>query len=460
MGIKAAFMVPHPPLIVPEVGRGGERQIKETSDAYDAVAKEIAKISPDTIIITSPHSVMYSDYFHISPGDCAYGDLRRFGAPQISFDEDYDLELSSAIADILSGEDFPGGFEGERDSNLDHGTMVPLYFIRKHYNKGKIIRIGLAGLPLADHYRLGMYIREATEKLGRSAVFVASGDLSHVLKESGPYGFDPAGPVYDEKIMDCAKRADFGEMLEFDQELLDKSSECGHRSFVIMAGALDGDTVRPHVYSHQDVTGVGYGIASFYPEGRSDERCFLAHRKVKGSSDGYVMLAKASIDSYVKNRKKLKVPEDIPSDVMAALPEEAFNRRAGAFVSIHETGDLRGCIGTIAPTKDSIAQEIVDNAISASTRDPRFAPVRKDELDLLEINVDILGDPEDIQGPEELNVKRYGVIVTSGYRRGLLLPDLEGVDDVATQVDIAMRKGGISPSDDYSLQRFEVIRHK
>ena len=121
---------------------------------------------------------------------------------------------------------------------------------------------------------------------------------------------------------------------------------------------------------------------------------------------------------------------------------------------------MRGCIGTIAPTTDSVAQEIINNAISASTRDPRFDPITEDELKWLEINVDILGEPEDIESKEQLDVKRYGVIVTCGYRRGLLLPDLEGVDDVDTQVAIAMRKGGIKETDDYTLQRFEVIRHR
>ena len=130
-----------------------------------------------------------------------------------------------------------------------------------------------------------------------------------------------------------------------------------------------------------------------------------------------------------------------------------------AFVSIHKGGRLRGCIGTIAPTASCVALEIINNAISASTRDPRFDPIEPGELPYLEINVDVLGEPEDIDSMDQLDVKRYGVIVTSGYKRGLLLPDLEGVDTVEQQVEIAMRKGRISEDENYSLQRFEVIRH-
>ena len=463
MGIKAAYMVPHPPLIVPAVGRGGEKDIIVTTRAYERVAEHIAKIAPDTIIITSPHSVMYADYFHISPGTGSAGDFARFGAPQVSFDVDYDTEFVERLEKLLKQNKFPAGTQGERERELDHGTMVPLYFIRKHYKEGKIIRIGLSGLPLADHYKLGMFIKQVAEDLGRNAVFVASGDLSHKLQDYGPYGFDPAGPVYDKRIMEAASKADFGGMLEFDEDFLDKAAECGHRSFVIMAGALDGVDVKPEVLSHQDVTGVGYGIAIFEPGNKNDSRCFLkaiADRIKATESTPYVKLARATIEQFVKTGKRLKFPADLPAGLAEALPEEATKARAGAFVSVHKNGMLRGCIGTIGPVQDSIAEEIISNAISAVSRDPRFERVREDELELLEINVDILGKPENIDGPDQLDVKRYGVIVSCGARKGLLLPDLEGVDTVEEQIDIARRKGGISPDDDYRLQRFEVVRYK
>ena len=126
--------------------------------------------------------------------------------------------------------------------------MVPLWFIRNRYPDGKIIRIGLSGLPLIDHYRLGMIIRDAVQNTGRRAVIVASGDLSHKLQDYGPYGFAPEGPEYDERIMDVMGRADFGELFDFDSSFCDKAAECGHRSFVIMAGAFDGMLVRAELY--------------------------------------------------------------------------------------------------------------------------------------------------------------------------------------------------------------------
>ena len=154
------------------------------------------------------------------------------------FDEEYDRELVNELADIARGQGFPAGVMGERDKRLDHGTMVPLYFIRRKYTGAKIVRIGLSGLPLSEHYRFGQMIREAVDRLGRKAVFVASGDLSHKLQDYGPYGFAEEGPQYDARIMDVCSRAAFGELFDFDETFCDRAAECGHRSFVIMAGAF------------------------------------------------------------------------------------------------------------------------------------------------------------------------------------------------------------------------------
>ena len=158
MSVLASFMVPHPPLIVPEVGRGNEKQVAKTVSSYEKIAEEIASLKPDTIVITSPHSVMYADYFHISPGKRAKGSFSRFGAPGIRFLEEYDEDLVDKISEIADSEGFPCGTLGEESSELDHGTMVPLWFIRQKYKGGKIVRIGLSGLPLTEHYRLGLII--------------------------------------------------------------------------------------------------------------------------------------------------------------------------------------------------------------------------------------------------------------------------------------------------------------
>ena len=460
MPVSAAYMTPHPPMIVPEVGRGSEKQIETTRAAYVRAAAEIAALKPETIIISSPHATMYADYFHISPGREAEGSFARFDAPQVRFRETYDETLAQAIERLAKESGFPAGTLGQREKALDHGVMVPLYFIRQQYTDFKLVRIGLSGLPLEDHYRLGQLIQRAVAETGRRAVYIASGDLSHKLQPYGPYGFAPEGPEYDKRVMDVCGRAAFGELFDFDEAFCERAAECGHRSFVIMAGVLDGLAVEASRLSHEDVTGVGYGVCAFRPQGADESRRFLLIRQreeekrlteEKARSDAWARLARQSVESYVLRREIMDVPE--------GLPEELARRRAGAFVSIHKQGRLRGCIGTIAPTRANLAEEIIRNAVSAAADDPRFDPIRPDELKWLEISVDVLGEPEDIRSEDELDVKRYGVIVTRGRRRGLLLPDLDGVDTVERQVAIARQKAGIGPKEEVSLQRFTVVRH-
>jgi AmmeMemoRadiSam system protein A len=163
-----------------------------------------------------------------------------------------------------------------------------------------------------------------------------------------------------------------------------------------------------------------------------------------------VQLARKTIEQYVRAHKTIKTPAEL-------VPE--MKGQAGVFVSLHKKGTLRGCIGTFQPMAPNVAQEVIQNAISAATRDPRFSPVQSSEVDDLEISVDVLTAPEPIESADELDPKRYGVIVESGWRRGLLLPDLEGVDAVEYQVDIARRKAGIGPHEPVKLYRFEVKRY-
>ena len=163
-----------------------------------------------------------------------------------------------------------------------------------------------------------------------------------------------------------------------------------------------------------------------------------------------VELAWDTIVHYVREQETILPPEQL-------TPE--MEQEAGTFVSLHKHGALRGCIGTFEPTSRNVAQEVIRNAISAATRDPRFPPVQASELDDLEISVDVLSPSELVDSVAELDPKRYGVIVQSGWRRGLLLPDLEGVDTAEDQIAIARRKAGIGLHEPVQLYRFEVKRY-
>ena len=173
--------------------------------------------------------------------------------------------------------------------------------------------------------------------------------------------------------------------------------------------------------------------------------------QIRAGEDAFVCLARQTVESFVRGSAEPAVPD--------GLPEELTGRSAGVFVSLKLGGKLRGCIGTTAATQESIAEEIFCNAISACSEDPRFAPVSPDELDRIVYSVDVLGPTERIDSMEQLDVKRYGVIVVSGYRKGLLLPNLEGVDTIEEQIKIAKRKAGIPEDERCRMERFEVVRH-
>lgn len=461
MPMLGAVLTPHPPVLLPEVGKGRECEIAATGQAMHAAAREVARWNPDVLIISSPHTILYGDYFHIAPGSGAAGDMSAFGAPQVRIAARYDVPLREEIVRLAQAAGLEAGTLGQRDPSLDHGVLIPLYFLRQAGIDCPIVRMGLSGFSPLDHYRLGQCVAQAAEALGRRAVFVASGDLSHKLKSDGPYGFAPEGPVFDEAVTQAMASGDFLRFLTMDASLCERAAECGLRSFQMMAGALDGLAVNPQLLSHEGTFGVGYGVALFPVTGRDETRRFAAAceqarrarlQARRAGEDPWVRLARLSLETYVRTGRPL---ERLPD----GLPPELTGQAAGAFVSLHIDGRLRGCIGTISPTQKNVAWEIVQNAVSACSRDPRFPPVRTAELDELEYSVDVLGRPEPVDSPALLNPKQYGVIVSCGHRRGLLLPDLDGVDTVEQQLDIARQKGGIRAGEPCQIQRFQVVRH-
>lgn len=433
--LKKAYVVPHPPIILPEVGRGEEKKIQKTIDSMERVAKEIEEIKPDTIIITSPHAPSFMDGFYLERGEKVIGNLNHFGILNVQEELYIDKELSKLIFEIA--EDLPIIYSKDYSNGVDHGSLIPVRFIHKYYRDFKVVLIGLSGLSGEMHRKLGKAIEEGVSQLNRKPVFIASGDLSHVLKEDGPYGFEKEGPEFDKMIIEYLSKGEFEKLFEIPNEISEKAAQCGLKSFQILAGALDSYEIKSELYSYEGPFGVGYGVLGFDLERKNNP---------------YVDLAKKTIHEYIKNGKKIEIPKD--------LPEEMINNSAGTFVTIHKNGELRGCIGTINPTRETIAEEIVNNAISASTRDPRFPQVIESELEELEISVDVLSKAEEIEDISQLDVNRYGIIVTSGYKKGLLLPNIEGIETPEMQLEIALRKASIFPGEEFTMERFEVIRYE
>jgi len=466
--IVNGYILPHPPIIVPEVGQGREEDAALTISAVKRAAREIAQDKPTTIILSSPHAPSFRDFIYISNLEFLSGNFRAFGCQtlELNFENNSDL-----ITLIIKQAELAGINAGGLSSRikekygildmLDHGALVPLYFIKKELPKFRLVHISTPFMPLSELYKFGKCLAEAVALSSENVVYVASGDLSHRLTADAPSGYHPKGQVYDQYLISKLKDGAVADLIRTDENFMEIAGECGTRSFIMMLGALDGYKIKTDVFSYEGPFGVGYLVAKVNVLGKDEVKDIgtaFRHDKEKEPAamrkkeSDYVRLARETLETYVREHKNIAMPTDL-------LPE-LLNKRAGVFVSIKKNGQLRGCIGTISPVRKNIAEEIMHNAISSGTEDPRFQPVQKNELAELDYSVDVLGEPERIDSIQDLDVKKYGVIVSSGLRRGLLLPDLEGVDTPQKQVAIARQKAGIGDSERVELERFEVIRYK
>jgi len=270
MNILGAFAVPHPPIIIHGVGRGEEHKAQATLDAFHTVAQRIAELDPELIILATPHGNLFRDAFSITSGAEAWGDLSEFRDPG----DRLELQLDEEFVDALIKEADDAGLtcvvRPEPKNKLDHGCMVPLLFIAQYLKSDfKIARIGVCFDDERTHFNMGQCVARAVAATNRRAVFLASGDLSHRLKKDGPYGFDPAGPAFDQLVTQAFAAGDLNALMHIDERVREGAGECGLSSFVMMSGALDGLEFSSDLLSYEGPWGVGYGIASFAPQSKN-----------------------------------------------------------------------------------------------------------------------------------------------------------------------------------------------
>jgi AmmeMemoRadiSam system protein A len=311
-----------------------------------------------------------------------------------------------------------------------------------------------------DHLRFGSCIRSAADKLGRAVAFVASGDLSHRLKPEAPAGYNPTAYLFDEQVVAGLRSGIPERIIEIDPDLRRLAGECGYRSMLVAFGVTQELPLACEVLHYEAPFGVGYLVAQITNKklsarqfSRPGEPISDAFNQIEDWSDQEELpsLARRAVETFVLTGTQL----ELPSRATGLLAV-----RAACFVSIKTLdGQLRGCIGTIEPAMDTLAREVTKNAINSASRDPRFPPVSANELGSLRYSVDVLSAPEPATF-DELDPAVYGVIVEdeSESHRGLLLPDIEGVDTAGKQVEIASRKAGISPGTPLKFSRFRVVR--
>ncbi len=459
-GIAYACIAPHPPLLVHEVGRGREQQTHHTIEALQQVAEEMAAHRPETVLIFSPHGPIEPRAVGILTSPTAQGTMARWDAPDVRFRYENDLDAVALVREEAARADLPliaiERWDDGATPGLDWGCAVPLYYLRPGMGDARLVAMTPAFLPPQKHYEIGQAIGRALERLGKRSVIICSADLSHALAPSAPGGFDPAGLEFDEKFEQAIADWDVSWVLETTRDFRRRAAEDAIPQTAMLMGALSHLRVRPSVLSYEGPFGVGYLVAAVellgprpQPEKESEPAAAVAASDPPAPDHPLVQLARAAVEHYARSAQILPLTEVAPE----------MEGQAGVFVSIKKRGELRGCIGTVEPLRENVGLEIIHNAVAAAARDPRFDPITEDELPDLTYSVDMLTPPEPVDGPESLDCKRYGVIVQGGARRGLLLPNLEGVDSVEEQVLIAKMKAGILPDEPVELSRFEVRRY-
>jgi AmmeMemoRadiSam system protein B/AmmeMemoRadiSam system protein A len=346
-----------------------------------------------------------------------------------------DVEVDKGLAAaLIAGSDY---LEADTAAHREeHAVEIQLPFLQYLKPDVKIVPMILSLAPAEIYRAIGRDIARTLGETGRDVLVLASGDMTH-------YEPDETAREKDFKAVEAIVALDDEELDRRYHEL--HISMCAYGPAMVLInvarelGAAAGEPVK--YQTSGDATG--------------DRQAVVGYAGViipKSPVDPLVSLAKATVETLVKEGRRIDAPED---------PAPELKERAGVFVSIHrKDGSLRGCIGTFEPQQPDIAWEIITNAISSASHDPRFRPVRESELPDLTYSVDVLTSPVPVDDMSTLDPKKYGLIVESGWRRGLLLPDLEGVDTVEEQIAICRQKAGIGPDEPVNLYKFEVVRHK
>jgi len=266
-GIVAGCIVPHPPLLIPDIGGSEINKVRSTYEAMHKLGQNIAKLEPEVLLMISPHTPLYRDAFSIKGDEVLEGSFANFGCPQVRISKQNDLELAGALTEAADSEGLPlekGAGTISRWSRmgeqLDHGLLVPLYYLDQ-YLETPIVALSISGLDYSSHFQLGRITRDTCDALGRRAVFVASGDLSHRLIKGAPAGYSPRGKEFDRRITDIAASGDFDALYDIDEDLVDEAGECGFRSIHTMWGALKNGTLQNAVLSYEGPFGVGYLVS-------------------------------------------------------------------------------------------------------------------------------------------------------------------------------------------------------
>lgn len=450
MSVIKNYILPHPPMMIPQIGKGEEVKLESTIRAISNVMDEIAQIKPETVVIISDKAPYYSDYIHMFSKGKKSGDLSEFGAKEIDFTAEYDIKLQKNIDKIAKNFAFPGGLDKADYAKIDYATIIMLYFLAQKYVEFNIVNIGLSNLSLNDHYTMGKIIKRAADELDRKVVCIAACDTGRdadFTKEFIDILENNPNDIFKEELQDT--------FLQFD---IAKALAMLNGTF----GDLNGEknnTLKTDVINFENPFEVGYLVASIQANQDGSSDIIVKDESKYEKEDECIKLARNAVETFLQTKDIVLAEELINGE------SELYKEKAAVFVSIYNNDNIRGCIGSFTPIQKDIANEVVANAINAATRDVRFMPVTAKEIKNLSFVIDVIKKEKSVDFLEELDVKKYGVIITSKEgKKGIILPNQIQIDSVDIQLSILKKQVGL-PEDaafkvDFELTKFEIERHQ
>lgn len=465
MGEIAKFYVmPHPTMIIPELGDGEETKITATTSACEKVADEIGEIKPDTVIVITPHGPLFGNAVAFTNEEKIYGQIKKDDETKVFLNFDINTSLINNITTDLKKENINCvninskscelyGIEYE----LDYGTIIPMYFIDKKLSDYKIIQITCGEFSKFELYKIGMIIKKAVEESESKAVCIASGELSHRLTEDGPYGYTPEGKNFDVEIQSLLKNGDVLNIYNMDNMKIDAAGTCGMNPLYTMLGVMNGNEVKGNILSYEGPFGIGYAVIDFslskteinmYEQIINEKNKKFQNRLEDETI--YAKLARESLTKFLMEGIKIEVP--------SYVTDEMIQNKAGVMISIMKDRKIVANSGYYLPRADNIAEEIINCAINLTSVNVNQTGFGIKDLEDIDIYVETITDVEKVS-IEELNPEEYGVYVRSGMKSGMFFPRIPGVETSEQQLNAALQQGNISSFDDYIIKRFKVTSH-
>lgn len=448
MAIPCAVLMCHAPIVLPDVAGNRARQCMLTTRAMGDVAARLVAHAPDVIVIISPHAPRHPTRWGIGAESPLRGDFGRFGAEHIGVTLPGAPEAAARLSSAAKALNLPlREISGE---GLDHGTLVPLYFVRQAGWEGPTLLLALPYPGTGTEDAMGRAIADAAAGAAERWAILASGDMSHRLIPSAPAGYHPLAKEFDRSFKARIDAGDLRGACAIDLDLREFAAEDVVDSCAVAAAAVGYQSTGHRTYGYEGPFGVGYLEAVLYEQAPPRERA------------GAPTSDRANLENRPW-RTMLRIARDA---IAAKITHGAYrpptlpvpwNNPQGVFVTLRNPdGTLRGCIGHIEPLYGTLAEEIAACAAASATQDTRFARVAPDELPQLTIELSLLGKTELVRDLATLDPKRYGVVVSAGRARGVLLPDIEGVDTVEEQLRIVAAKAQLPAGRAWTIERFDV----